>query len=36
MGSYHVSQQNTQTGKLTPAMFDAVLAEAKRRAAARP
>jgi uracil-DNA glycosylase family 4 len=24
-GSYHVSQQNTQTGKLTPAMFDDVL-----------
>ena len=24
-GSYHVSQQNTQTGKLTPAMFDEVL-----------
>ena len=30
IGSYHVSQQNTQTGKLTPAMFDAVLAEARR------
>jgi uracil-DNA glycosylase family 4 len=29
IGSYHVSQQNTQTGKLSPAMFDAVLAEAK-------
>ena len=30
LGSYHVSQQNTQTGRLTPAMFDAVLAQAKR------
>ncbi len=25
VGSFHVSQQNTQTGRLTPAMFDAVL-----------
>lgn len=28
VGSYHVSQQNTQTGRLTPAMFDAVLGRA--------
>lgn len=30
IGAYHVSQQNTQTGRLTPAMFDAVLARAIR------
>ncbi|HEY1694988.1 MAG TPA: uracil-DNA glycosylase [Polyangiaceae bacterium] len=35
LGSYHVSQQNTQTGKLTPAMFDAVLADARSVLAAK-
>lgn len=30
VGSYHVSQQNTQTGRLTTAMFDAVLARVSR------
>lgn len=28
LGSYHVSRQNTQTGRLTAAMFDRVLARA--------
>jgi uracil-DNA glycosylase family 4 len=30
LGSYHVSRQNTNTGRLTPAMFDAVLSRAGR------
>jgi uracil-DNA glycosylase len=34
LGSYHVSQQNTQTGKLTPRMFDGILVRAMRLARA--
>ena len=29
LGCYHVSQQNTQTGRLTPAMFDTILARVR-------
>jgi uracil-DNA glycosylase len=29
MGTFHPSQQNTFTGKLTPAMIDAVLERAR-------
>jgi uracil-DNA glycosylase family 4 len=32
VGTYHPSQQNTFTGRLTPAMFDEVIATAKRLA----
>jgi uracil-DNA glycosylase family 4 len=35
LGSYHVSQQNTNTGRLTPRMFDTVLARAKKILGAR-
>jgi uracil-DNA glycosylase len=36
LGCYHVSQQNTFTGRLTPAMVRSVLANAARLAGLRP
>ena len=36
IGSYHPSQQNTFTGRLTPGSFDAVLAMVKRHLSHAP
>ena len=36
LATYHPSRQNTQTGKLTWPMFEAVFAEARRRLDAAP
>jgi uracil-DNA glycosylase family 4 len=36
VASFHVSQQNTFTGRLTPEMFDAVLARCRSLTATRP
>jgi uracil-DNA glycosylase family 4 len=36
LGSYHVSQQNTQTRKLTPEMFDAILRKALEKSTIAP
>lgn len=33
LASYHPSQQNTQTGRLTPAMFDTIWQKANERLA---